>query len=58
MEVHPHVKDELFDGKNRNRSNEDGMEILSTMKADAQKVEARTEIFEKEDVLKIHPITK
>ena len=34
------------------------MEILSTMKADAQKVEARTEIFEKEDVLKIHPITK
>ena len=58
MEVHPHVKGELSDGQNRNRSNEDDMPILSTMKADAQKVETKIEIFEKEDVLKINPITK
>ena len=58
MEVHPHVKIELSDGQNRNRSNEDDMPMLSTIKADAQKVETKIEIFEKEDVLKIHPITK
>ena len=58
MEVHPHVKSELSEGQNRNRSNEDDMPMLSTINADAQKVEARIEIFEKEDVLKIHPITK
>ena len=58
MEVHPHVKGELSDGQNRNRSNEDDMAMLSTTKADVQKVEAGIEIFEKEDVLKIHPITK
>ena len=58
MEVHPHVKGELSDGQNRNRSNEDDMAMLSTTKADVQKVEAGIEIFEKEDVLKIHSITK
>ena len=58
MEVHPHVKGELSDGQNRNRSNEDDMPRLSTINADSQKVEARIEIFEKEDVSKIHPITK
>ena len=58
MEVHPHVKGELSDGQNRNRSNEVDMPMLSTIKADAQKDEARIEIFENEDVLKIHPITK
>ena len=58
MEVHPHVKGELSDGQNRNRSNEDDMAMLSTTKADVQKVEAEIEIFEKEDVLKIHHITK
>ena len=58
MEVHPHVKGELSDGKNRNRSNEDDMAMLSTTKGDVQKVEAGIEIFEKEDVLKIHHITK
>ena len=58
MEVHPHVKGELSDGQNRNRSNEDDMAMLSTTKADNHNVEARIEIFEKEDVLKIHHITK
>ena len=58
MEVHPHVKIELSDGQNRNRSNEDDMAMMSTIKADAQKIEPRIEIFETEDVLKIHHITK
>ena len=58
MEVHPHFKGELSDGQNRNRSIEDDMPRLSTINADSQKVEARIEIFEKEDVSKIHPITK
>ena len=58
MEVHPHVKGELSDGQNRNRSNEDGMAMINTIKADDQKIEARIEIFGKDDALKIHPITK
>ena len=58
MEAHPRVKGELSGGQNRNRSNEDDMPRLSTINADSQKVEARIEIFEKEDVSKIHPITK